>query len=121
MNELITRLFAVRAQISEIKKTALKPLETEQDELEQAILEHLEEQGVDSAKIKGIGSVTISEQIVPSVENWDSFYEYIHANKAFFLLNRAPNAAAFRETLEHGEEIAGVVPFTKRKLSVRAA
>lgn len=115
----IERLFDLRNQITEIKKNMLKPLEEEENELKDQLIGHLMAQGVDQTAVRGVGSVSITESVVPSVENWDSFYEYIRENNAFYLLNRAPNSAAFREAITMGDTVPGVVPFTKRNLSVK--
>jgi len=122
MKPLIERLFAVRGQIAEIKERQLKELEAEKKDLEGQIFGALEDAGVDATTLKGTGSVSISEQIVPQAEDWDKFYEYVLADKMrFMLLNKALNAPAFREALQIEGEIPGLVPFTKRTLSVRKA
>lgn len=122
MNELIERLFAVRRQIDEIKKTQLKELEAEKSELEKQIFIQLDELGVDKTSIKGTGTVGINEQIVPQAVDWDKFYDYILEDKVrFMLLNKALNAPSFREALVIEGEIPGLVPFTRRTLSVTKA
>lgn len=115
----IERLFELRAEITEIKKNMLKPLEEEENELKDLLIAHLTQQGVDQTAVRGVGSVSITESVVPSVENWDAFYSYIRENNAFYMLNRAPNSAAFREVITMGETVPGVAPFTKKNLSVK--
>ena len=121
MQDLIQELFSIKSEIALIKKDALKPLEERKKELEQELMARLDEQGVDSTRIKGIGSVTINEEVVPTAEDWDTFYSYVAETGSFHLLNRALNSAAYRETLQTGEEVPGLASFTRRKLSVRAA
>jgi hypothetical protein len=64
-------------------------------------------------------SATLTEVEVPKVDSWDDFYAYIGENEAYHLLQRRPSSAACRETIESGEEIAGVGIFTKRSISLR--
>ena len=64
-------------------------------------------------------SAILTETVVPKIDDWDEFYSYIQENEAFHLLQRRPSTAACRETLEAGEQIAGVSTFTKRAISLR--
>lgn len=121
MQDLIQELFQIKSEISLIKRDALKPLEDRKRELEGELMAKLDEQGVDATKIKGVGSVSINEEVVPQAEDWDAFYDFVQSTRSFHLLNRALNGAAYRETLQTGDEIPGLTPFTRRKLSVRAA
>ena len=122
MKELIQQLFEVRSQITEIKERQLKDLEAQKKELEAQVFQALEDAGVVATTLKGTGSVSITEQVVPQAEDWDAFYEYVLEDKMrFMLLNKALNAPAFREALNIEGEIPGLTPFTKRTLSVRKA
>lgn len=101
-----------------------KRLDEEYKAIEAEVMETLEAQGITGAKGK-LGTVSIIEAIVPDVQDWDKFYAMIKKNGWFHLLNRAPNAPAFREALEiKGEawmEKNGVTPFHKKTLSLTAA
>lgn len=101
-----------------------KKLDEEYKAAEAAVMEILETQGITGAKGK-LGTVSIVESIVPDVQDWDKFYAMIKKQGWFHLLNRAPNAPAFREALEiKGEawmEKNGVSPFHKKTLSLTAA
>jgi len=120
MNDLINRLFAVRREIEDIKRIQLKDLEAEKKDLETQVFGALDELGVDGTTIKGMGTVSITEQVVPQAEDWDKFYDYIMEDKMrFMLLNKALNAPSFREALTIEGDIPGLVPYTKRSLSVR--
>ncbi len=122
MDDLIKQLFEVRRQIDHIKRTQLKDLEAEKKDLEAQVFEALNDLGVDGTTLKGTGTVSITEKIVPQAEDWDKFYEYILEDKMrFTLLNKALNAPSFREALSIEGNIPGLVPFTKRTLSVHKA
>lgn len=64
------------------------------------------------------GRATISEEVVPNVDDWDAFYDYIWEQKAFHLLQKRPAAAAYRELVAAGEDVKGLSPFTKRSISL---
>ncbi len=121
MQDLIQELFQLRSEISLVKRDTLKPLEDRKKEVEEELMRQLDEIGLDSTKINGVGSVSVKEETVANAEDWTQFYEFIQSTGSFHLLNRAINNAAYRETLQTGEEVPGVVPFKRKKLSVRAA
>ena len=64
--------------------------------------------------------MSVKEADVPVVKDWDALYNYIRTSGYFHLLNRAPNAASFRELFERGEAIPGVESFTKRSLNFKS-
>lgn len=61
----------------------------------------------------------INSTVVAKVENWDEFYNYIHRNKAYHLLQRRVSDGAYREALAQRKNgVPGVAPFTKRTLTI---
>ena len=121
MNELIQQLFDTRQQITDANKV-LTSLKAEKKDLETRVFEQLNELGVDGTKIRGVGSVSITEAIVPQAEDWDAFYDYVMQDKMrFLLLNKALNAATFREALTIEGDIPGLTSYTRRTLSVTKA
>lgn len=112
----IKRLHAIREEKRAIEKE-LKAVEERYKHLERHIMELLDKDEVTRAACKE-ASVGITESVHPSVEDWDKFYEYIHDNEAFYLLERRPASRACREMFELQTPIPGVVPFTKRKLTL---
>ena len=120
MKDIITELFAVRAQIAEIEATQIKPLKVRKIELEGLVFGALEDNGTDAASIKGVGSVTRTESIVPQAEDWNAFYDWVLEDKIrFTLLNKALNAPAYREMVQIEGEVPGIASFTKHSLSVK--
>ena len=67
------------------------------------------------------GTASITEQILPQVVDWDALYAHIHETESYFLLQRRPAAAAFRELNASGEEVPGIEPFVQRTISLRTA
>lgn len=82
------------------------------------IIERLDEMGVSRFAV-GKLSFSISENTVGNVEDWDQVYAYIRDNNAFHLVQRRLANAAYKELLDMGDSLPGVVPFNKRSLNFR--
>lgn len=63
-----------------------------------------------------LATASIVESIVPQVQDWDAFYEYIYRHRYGHLLDRRPSTSGCRELFETQGVIPGVVPFTKRSV-----
>lgn len=90
------------------------------DEVCGEIIALMDEQGVSRTAIQS-ATVSISEQVMPSVTDWDAFEAYVLDNKALHLLQRRPATTAYRELLDAGVQVPGTEPFTKRALNVRVS
>lgn len=117
--DLIARLVDIREEKRKIKARE-KELNEEWRSLELEALIRLDDQGMDKASTKR-GTISIGENILPQVVDWDAFGEHIIQNDALFLLQRRPAAAAYRELLESGEAVPGVEPYTQRSINLRKA
>lgn len=69
---------------------------------------------VDGFKI----TATVSENEVPTAENWEQIYAYIKENDAFELLQKRLSAKACLEAANF-EDIEGMSFFTQKKLALR--
>lgn len=87
--------------------------------LEKELMEQMDTEGVMKSTGK-LASVSISESVKPSIEDWDLFYGYIHRNKYYHLLERRPSVTGCRELFEKKGKIPGVVPFTQRTINMRS-
>lgn len=63
-----------------------------------------------------LATASIVESVVPHVQDWDAFYDYIYRNKYGHLLDRRPSTSGCRELFETKGVIPGVVPFTKKSV-----
>jgi len=114
---IIAKLAEVRDEKRRIKERE-KELIDEWRTLEMELLIRLDEQGMLKAST-GIGTASITEVVLPQVTDWDAVYEHIKVTGDFYLLQKRPAAAAFRELLESGETIPGMEAYTKRSISLR--
>ena len=96
----------------------IKTLDAQLSANEQEIIELADDLGLDRFAV-GKLTFSISEQTVGNVEDWDDLYQFIRDNNAFYLLQRRLANAAYKEMLDSGSALPGVVPFTKRSLNMR--
>jgi hypothetical protein len=86
--------------------------------LEMELLTRLDEQGMLKASTAS-GTASITETVLPQVVDWDAVYAHIQESGDFFLLQKRPAAAAFRELHQSGVTIPGMEVYTKREISLR--
>jgi hypothetical protein len=111
------KLVEIRDEKRRIKERE-KELIDEWKKYELEFLIRLDEQGMRKASTAD-GTASITEVVVPQVVDWDMVYEHIQSTGDFYLLQKRPAAAAFRELHESGEVIPGMEPYTKRSISLR--
>lgn len=114
VGKLITELYKVREEIREINR-GIKELELDKADLEERLIAAMDIQGTELSR-NTIATASITEVIVPQVEDWDRYHRFILKNKALHLLDRRPAVVAFRELLivRKGRPIPGVTSFKKR-------
>ena len=118
--EIIARMFEIRKERKEIS-TKDKQLIAEWERWEEAIKSKLKEQGDDVISISStLGTATLTSTEVPSVDDWDAFYDWIWETRSFHLLQRRVAANAFRELHEAGQAIPGVRAVDKKDISLTA-
>jgi len=113
----IDTMWKLREQVRKYEQE-IKLLNEERDGIERELLEQMDKEGVTKSS-GGKASVTVSENVKPSVEDWDAFYKYIHRMKMYHLLERRPSVSGCRELFEKRGKIPGVVPFVQRQITMR--
>jgi hypothetical protein len=116
-------LISVREHLRDHKRTLneeLKNVDAQLYENESTLLDALDSAGLEHAKVDGV-AVSISEQTMPNVENWDAFYAFIKENDAFYMLQRRVSTGPYREMLQMEQAVPGVEPYTQRKVNMRSA
>ncbi len=98
---------------------ALEKLSKKQKDLEQEAFDYLVDNKV-AALDGGKGKIGITESVVPTIENWDKFYAFIHKNKAYHMLGKKAKTESIRQYWEDNKKkIPGVDKFVVKKLSVQ--
>ena len=106
MDELLNELTQVRTDLKKLQEKE-KGFKGRKMELEAKIVSTLKQQGIDRI---GNDSCTLSikEEIVPTVEDWDQVYQHLLQAKQFELIQKRMSATAFRELLQMGMNVPGV-------------
>ncbi len=127
LGSLIDRAIAVREERRKLAEKD-KELSGELEALTEEIMGRLDAEGTDKSSSKK-GTVSISTNTVANVQDWDSFYSFIKKTGFFHLMQRRVSDPAYREILTMSAtdkklakqlQAAGVEPFTKRTLNLRA-
>lgn len=117
----IDEIYALKQQKRELEERA-EEMGRRISAAETDLLEVMEESG--TQKATGLrASASITESVVPQVEDWDEFYKFIRRNNAFELLQRRPAVEAWREhaAARREQTVPGTVPYIKRQVSVRVS
>lgn len=117
LDDLAAERDALREQKRSLE-AEIKALDAQLAANEQAMIEIADDLGLDRFAV-GKLTFSISEQTVGNVEDWETLYQFIRDNDAFYLLQRRLANAAYKEMLDSGSSLPGVVPFTKRSLNMR--
>lgn len=117
LSDLIQSLSSLKGEKKALE-SSVKAVDKQIEQVEIAIMLELDSQGVTETK-SAVGKVAISESTYPQVQEWDAFGEFILDNRYLHLLERRPAVLAYRELLNLGKAVPGVLPFTKRKLNYR--
>ena len=117
INELIEERSSVKTEMAELN-SQLKELRSKQDELDFQLITKLDEQGL-SRTANDKASVSINQDTVPDVIDWDALYEHINTTKDYSLLQRRVSSTAYKELLKLGEEIPGLQPREIRRINFR--
>jgi hypothetical protein len=118
IDELLTNLYEVRTKISELQSEE-KTYKRMKEDLESELLVQLEQQGIDRVSNK-LCTVSVKKETVPTVEQWDDLYKHIVQTNQFELLQKRMSATAYRELLQLGEQVPGVVSTELTKVNFRS-
>jgi hypothetical protein len=118
MDTLLSELHEVRSNLKELleKESALKKIK---GELETELVIMLEGQGIDQIS-NDKATISIKKEIVPTVENWDVFQEYIAETGMFELMQKRASATAYRELQQMGQDVPGVKATELTKVNFRS-
>lgn len=117
LGKMIDQMHQLRESYREINqkaKDAKAALDAQEDLVKDALLtQQIQSAGGETA------SASITEEVVPNIDSWDEFIDWVRDNDAFYLFQRRINGGAFRELLTAGQDVDGLSPFTKLKVSLR--
>lgn len=120
MGAIIAELVQIRDRKRELE-AEIKDLNEKWDSLKARVLARMEEEGSNRISAKQGGIAILTESIVPQVVDRDAASAYIQQENALHLLQFRINTGAFREMVEAGQEVPGIVPFLKKDISLRSS
>jgi hypothetical protein len=115
----IDDLYALREKRLKLQKQ-LEDMRKKEQDAETRILATLNATGLNKAS-GNVATVSRKSTIVPQVEDWDEFYNFLHEHKFYHLLQRRVSIPAYTEALELHGGVPGTTQFTKQKLSLTKA
>jgi hypothetical protein len=118
INELIKARAEVKDAIA-VLNAELKIVNKSKDELDYQLLTKLDEQGL-SRTANDKASVSINQDLVPEVTDWDALYDHISETNDYSLLQRRVSSTAYKELLKLEQAIPGVQPREIRRINFRA-
>jgi hypothetical protein len=118
INDLIEKRAEIKRETEQLN-VRLKDLKSAQDEIDLALLKKMDAEGL-SRTANGDYSVSINEDTVPDVDDWDALYNHIISTRDFSLIQRRVSSTAYKELLKLGEGVPGLSPRTIRKINFRS-
>jgi len=118
INALIDERATIKAQMDGLNKR-LKEFRAALDQVDILLLKKLDDEGLNRTA-NGIASVSINEDTVPDVSDWDALYKHVIATEDFSLIQRRVSSTAYRELLKMGEAVPGLQPRTVRRINFRS-
>jgi plasmid maintenance system killer protein len=118
INDLIEKRADIKRQTEKLNKQ-LKELGAAQDEIDLALLKKMDAEGL-SRTANGDYSVSINEDTVPEVVDWDAVYDHVVLTRDFSLIQRRISSTAYKELLKLGEGVPGLSPRTIRRINFRS-
>lgn len=117
LGELIDARVQNKQAIDEANAT-LKELNKEKQDLDWQCIRNLDEQGSTKGG-NSAANISINEDTVPEVYDWDEFFEWLKETNNFEVLQRRLSSTACKELWAMGVVIPGVKQRDLRKLSIR--
>ena len=118
INELIEKRAEVKQSMDSFNRE-LKVLRETQDHLDVLLLKKMDAEGL-SRTANQQASVSINEDTVPDVTNWEEVQQYVIATEDFSLIQRRISSTAYKELLKLGEAVPGLQPRTIRRINFRS-
>lgn len=117
LDEAIDKLFLLR-ETKRGLEAQVKAVNVEMKDLNDWLIAKYGEVGTVTAR-GNYASATITETVVPTIEDWGLVQNYIIENDALYLVHRRISSGPWKELTDTGEVVPGIVPFTKRAISLR--
>ena len=118
IDELIDRKKSIKSQMEKLNNE-LKGLREKENNIDLELLKKLDTEGLKKTANE-VASVSIKEETVPDVHDWDALYAHIIQTGDFSLIQRRVSSTAYRELLKLGENVPGLQPREIRRINFRS-
>lgn len=118
IDELIDRKKSIKSQMEKLN-SELKGLREQENDIDFELLKKLDAEGLKKTANE-VASVSIKEETVPDVHDWDALYAHIISSGDFSLIQRRVSSTAYRELLKLGENVPGLQPRDIRRINFRS-
>ena len=118
IDEMLNELTNVRQDLATLLEQE-KELKHTKTMLETQIATSLKEQGIDRVGNDQC-TVSLKQEIVPTVDDWDMLHQHIIDTKQFELLQKRMSATAYRELLQMGQAVPGVTSTELTRINFRS-
>ena len=116
IDSLIKQKLEHREEIELLNKE-LRRIKEKDRMLDAILIEKMDAQGL-TRTANDVSSITVKEDSVPEVIDWDVFYEHIQETGEFSLLHRRISSAAWNESVKL-KDVPGVKATQLRKVNLR--
>ena len=118
IDELIDKKKSIKSQMEKLNNE-LKGLREQENDIDLELLKKLDTEGLKKTANE-VASVSIKEETVPDVHDWDALYAHIISTGDFSLIQRRVSSTAYRELLKLGENVPGLQPREIRRINFRS-
>ena len=118
LNDLLAEYGTVRDGIKDLQAQE-KELNTLKRELESQIAIRMTEEGLDKIS-NGGRTISLMNEIVPDVQDWDALQQHVAETGEFELLHRRVSATAYREKVALGTSVPGVADRELTRINYRS-
>jgi len=118
LNDLLAEYGTVRDGIKDLQAQE-KELNTLKRELEGQIAIRMTEEGLDKIS-NGGRTISLKNEIVPDVQDWDALQQHVAETGEFELLHRRVSATAYREKVALGTPVPGVADRELTRINFRS-
>lgn len=102
-----------KAEIKARHEAEMAPVNAMMERIETHILAQMQEQGVDSYAVRGVGTAYISTTTKANVADWDSLLGFIRANSLWQLLERRVAKSAVDEYVAANQDLPPGVNYSQ--------
>ncbi len=116
LNDKIDEMYSLRDRKRGLE-AQIKAINAEIKGCNDWLIERLSEVGTTTAR-GNLATATVTESIVPNIEDWGAVSDWIMQNDGVYLVHRRVSAGPWKELMDAGITVPGIAPYTKTTISL---